>query len=426
MRSFVLVGVIAGLLFVFLTPPFQVPDEVGHYWRAVAIAEGYVLPTPGGAGSFAAIPEGMRTLVFVFYRDIAGKPEMKITREQFRTAWYLPLRAGEKVEVKLPAAYTPVAYAPQVLAAGAGRLLGLRPVITFYLGRLLNLLAFVALTATAVRVAPRLKSFFAASALLPMALFLAGSWSPDAMTIASAHLFLALLLRGMPGRGETAAAALTGAIVGLCKPAYFLIAFLGFTTAKKRRLAAVLVLLATFAGVAIALVNASRAQEYGAVAGVSPGEQLRLARRDPLRVAGIVAADVRTRGLEYGEQMIGRLGMLEIRLPGWVLWIVFGVLVLCSLTAGGEIAIPARVLALAIFVTIAGGIFLATYLSWTKVGAATVEGIQGRYFLPALPLLGVTFAASIARLARIVPPLIIGAAAFWNGAALMVMVLRFY
>lgn len=426
MRSFLLVGLMAGLAFVVLTPPFQVPDEVGHYWRAVAIAEGYVLPTPGGAGTFAAIPEGMRTLVFVFYRPIAGKPELKITREQFRTAWYLPLRANEKVEVKLPAAYTPVAYAPQVLAAGVGRLLRLRPVVTFYLGRLFNLFAFLALTAGAIRLSPRLKSLFAAAALLPMALFLAGSWSPDAMTIATSYVLLALLLRGLPGRGETAAASLAGAIAGLCKPAYFLIPFLGFTTAGKRRGAAVVVLLATLAGVAIALVHASRAHEYGAVAGVSPGEQMRHVRSDPMRAASVLANDIRTRGLEYGEQMIGRLGMLEIRLPAWTLWLVLAVLILCTLTAGGDVPVRSRVMALAIIVATAGGIFAANYLSWTKVGASTIEGVQGRYFLPILPLLGLTFAASIPRLARVVPPLAIGAAVLWNAAAVTVMALRFY
>ena len=426
LRAFLLIAVIAGLLFAFLTPPFQVPDEVGHFWRASAIVDGQIIPGGRSGGSFARVPEGTRTLVHVFYREMAGKPEIKISPEQFRTAWFLPLRANEMVSVRLPASYTPVPYAPQLIAAGAGRLLGLRPVITFYLGRVLNLCAFLGLVAMAIRITPRLKTFFAAAALLPMALFLGGSWSADAMTTGSAFLLLALLLRGLSSNGHTLATSAAGLAVGLCKPAYFLIALLAFPLAPRKRGAATLVLVATLVGVALSMANAARAYDPGAAEGVSASRQLSGIIGDPLRFAGVLAFEMREHGFRYVEQMVGRLGVMEVAQPLWLIWAEIVVLVLASGAAGGRMSPSVRILSGAVFIVTAGGLFLASYLTWTTVGASHVEGIQGRYFLPVLPLGAVAAGGSLPLLERTAPRLVLAAAVVCNTAAVISVALRFY
>ena len=42
---------------------------------------------------------------------------------------------------------------------------------------------------------------------------------------------------------------------------------------------------------------------------------------------------------------------------------------------------------LVLLVGVTGAMFGAQYLSWTPVGGGVVEGMQGRYLLPLLPLL---------------------------------------
>ena len=34
-----------------------------------------------------------------------------------------------------------------------------------------------------------------------------------------------------------------------------------------------------------------------------------------------------------------------------------------------------------------GGIFLVMYLQWTQTGNLTIDGVQGRYLLPILPMI---------------------------------------
>jgi len=40
--AFAAVGLLFGIAYTLITPPFEVPDEVGHYWRASSIAYGYI------------------------------------------------------------------------------------------------------------------------------------------------------------------------------------------------------------------------------------------------------------------------------------------------------------------------------------------------------------------------------------------------
>src|SRR6185295_12844063 len=149
---------------------------------------------------------------------------------QMAVAARSPLEPARPKLVRFPSWYTPVPYAPQTLAGVAMRLFGFRPFLVFYLGRLLNLAAALALMAMAMRAAPEQATMLAAVTLLPMTMAQFASWSADALTIALAALLTALLL------GERAPRAAIAVAFGLalCKPAYFLIALLALHTPWRR------------------------------------------------------------------------------------------------------------------------------------------------------------------------------------------------
>ena len=92
------------------------------------------------------------------------------------------------------ASYGPVGYLPQAAGIGLGRLVGAPPLTCFYLARLANLLAAIALLFFAIRLAPFGKQLFVLLALLPMTMFELASVSCDALTISGAMFFTALLL----------------------------------------------------------------------------------------------------------------------------------------------------------------------------------------------------------------------------------------
>src|SRR5262245_60223348 len=171
---------------VFLSPPFQAPDEPNHFFRAQALSEGYVLAERQannvGAPMRAEIPHWALTLM----GNIPGHPDTKQTVDALTAR--RDATANDRsiifVDFRNSALYSPVVYVPQAVGLGVGRLLRLPLLDAYYLGRLLNLIASVALCYwTAVHV-PYGQLTFVMLALSPMFLFEQASFSADALTYA--------------------------------------------------------------------------------------------------------------------------------------------------------------------------------------------------------------------------------------------------
>ena len=86
----------------------------------------------------------------------------------------------------------------------------------------------------------------------------------------------------------------------------------------------------------------------------------------------------------------GALGWLSILLPNWIINIWLGVLVLSSMSEKSNNDVFTYEHKLLYFLTSFGIILLvmlAMALAWTPMGYATIEGVQGRYFIPIIFLL---------------------------------------
>ncbi len=424
-RLFVVAGLCAVIAFTVITPPFQVPDEVGHFWRAESIAYGTILPRMSPTGAIAELPKDVASLVHVFWK---GAGNVRMTGDDFHRARWVRVEGENPVPVRFPAGYTPIPYVPQIAAALIARATHAIPLVTFYLGRLFNALAYVGLLALAIRITPVLRWLFAAAALLPMALYLAASWSPDAMTIAVSFLFTAALLRGVKTWRDLTFVAITGAVVGLCKPAYFLVALLALVVPVTRASWRVVILVLTAAGVAVAMWNAARAFVPAARPGVrvDAAAQIDCMRGDPAVFRDAIVHELRLHGYEYAEQGVGRLGLLEIRLPALIVPAELLLLLLCAWS--GAAAIPARVRLIALLVVIGtiAGIALSSYLGWTAVCARQIDGVQGRYFLPIVPLIFAVVSAPLLKREAIAAVAVPGLSAIANAAALGVVIARYY
>ena len=122
---------------------------------------------------------------------------------------------------------------------------------------------------------------------------------------------------------------------------------------------------------------------------IDPGEQLTLAASRPIGVMRLLITDLIVHAPRYATHFVGRLGWLDTPLPSMLLGLYLVALILIVVTAGDKgITIPprARFLAAAILTATVLTISLTMYAVWTPVGATTVEGVQGRYFLPIAPL----------------------------------------
>jgi uncharacterized membrane protein len=415
-RAVIAAAAILGIAYAILTPPFNVPDETFHFWRPLVIAHGQLMPQRRGAPDAGTIPLGAQNFVFVMWWQ--RTPQGKMTRELLRVAAQSPPEIERPKEVRFPTQYTPVPYAPQTIAAMAMYALKLRPFIVFYLGRLLNLAAALALMWMAMRAAPQLAEVIAAVTLLPMTLTLFGSWSPDALTIALATLLTALLL----GERAPRAAIAVAVVLSLCKPAYFLIALL-VIPGRFRRSMKIAIIAATAIGTAMAMAYL----QIGAYAQrmfdpINAGAQMQCFLGDPMRFVRGLGRAVAGNGWIYIEQIAGRAGGDALmNMPLIVVVVELALLVAAALgTMARWRALTAGIVVITIL-----GIFFSQYLVWSIACGEVIEGVQGRYFLPLLTL-ALTMLALPALKKRIPVAAVLAAAVLCNAIVLIGIARQFW
>lgn len=419
-RVFCWLGGISLFLMVLLVPPFEVPDEPQHFFRSYLLSKGEVRPHLRGDVTGFNLPASLPAIVARFMgtsalhaNRVLSRHSLVDTLEELKR----PLEPESTAFVGFfPAAnYSPVQYIPQALAIAMGRILGFGPLTLFYLARLANALFAWILTYIAIRISPVGGRFALLVALLPMTQLLMSSCSPDAMTIASALLFTSVLTRflidGSWSRAQALTALLSG--VGMCSIKIVFIPFLfsGLgvlfrsgrgANSQIRRIAwqqLVTAILST------ALIGAWlwSAQGTGHATalpeGVDANAQLAFLRQDPHGFFRLLARTFYFEGGFYWDSMIGILGWLNLRLPDFIYQIAalaFPLAIYAELRST-KLQAATLVWMLSLVVLAITLTELALYLIWTPVGGWLIEGVQGRYFIPILPFVGVCAASLFER-----------------------------
>jgi hypothetical protein len=179
---FVLLSFAFGLAISAVVPPLRGPDEIAHFLRIYSYTRGGLLP--------AAEVDG-RKGIFIDHELYTQLSFFKNAGERFARNREQGLRYGEIMKEYphpggilhaegqatkfMPFAgtegYNPVAYAPYVLAAAIGNLLGLDFPNMLLLMRVLGLITFTALVAYAIKLTPTLKWAFVLIAMLPVSIY---------------------------------------------------------------------------------------------------------------------------------------------------------------------------------------------------------------------------------------------------------------
>ena len=195
-RIFVFIGLLFGLLFIFTTPPFQVPDEPNHFYRAYEISGLKIISKKQNnlVGDF--LPQSLETTVTELMNGIAFHPGKKSNIRKNISFLSLPLNPNYKKFISFPntAKYCPIPYIPQVIGISLGKAFNLSPLVLMYLGRIINLIVWIILVFFAIKITPIAKWLFFLMALMPMSLFQAASLSADALTNGLSFLVISLYL----------------------------------------------------------------------------------------------------------------------------------------------------------------------------------------------------------------------------------------
>lgn len=387
-------------------PLFQHADENAHFLRAEQISAGGFLGVKrennasGGYVDMAAvqITNELRKLKRRECVDLSA-----IDRST-RINW-----SGQHVyaEYANTSIYPPIGYMPVTLGILTGKLLGLSVAKTAYLARLANGIFAVAISFIALKLCTRGRFLMFSVLLLPMTLSLFASLSQDAILIATGALFAALLSRILTTGPDletrcsvTALLVLCLLVLGSAKLPYgalLLILLLpgvvpGSHDSPRGWLRSLL--LASMVGLTLVAWTIFTVKYLSVPLGQASDikAQLQHLAWNPDALLHIPQRTLEKFGIYYIKGFIGLLGgWLDAAFPDAFYWAAGVALFLACLLDKSQCARLAWAQQFIVFFSIlvaSAGIFVTLYLSYTWVGARYVDGVQGRYFLPLAPLLG--------------------------------------
>jgi uncharacterized membrane protein len=444
-KVFTWVAIPVGALLIVLTPPFQVPDEPNHFYRAYQISEGQLVSQRTSTSVGGPLPRNLLQLTGTVMGNVPFNPDVKQNLDVWARAFDIPLVPHDRVEIGFPntALTGPMAYLPQVLGIGLGRIFEASTLTVFYWGRISSLLLSVALTALAIAWLPVRRWTCVLISLLPMTLFVRSSVSSDGPTLALTMLALAICVRQADSGTRTTSPRLrwllfsVAMLLAFGKPPYGAVTLLALATpprlvgGMKRYVSTMVALIVVFVVAQGAWALAMRGKAAVSAPGADPQAQVTYIVDHPGDVAVLLVRDFVRSAPSLSHQAVGVLGWLDAPIPSYTA--VFLGLTL-ALVALGEPGLPPtfagfRWFGVVISIVGALAVIAMNYVWWTPPGASHVEGIQGRHLLPLLPFLFLAIDPPIwiARpLSRVRPVFVIGFLAVGVTTTVLTLVNRYY
>ena len=416
---FIFLSVAFGSAISVVVPPLRGPDEIAHFLRIDSYTRGELLPAnevDGRKGTFVA---SQLYTDLTFYRN-AGE---HFARHRERGVRYGELMQaypngengseGEDQAKKfLPFAgtegYTPVSYAPYIVAGGIAKLFDFDFPNTLLLMRIVGVLFFTAIVAYAIKVTPALKWAFVLIALLPVSLYNRSVLSADGAALSYALVVTAVCFSAVQRFRPIWERSLWMTLCALSKQpqiVFLLLELMAWRRTGRRRwsgLALVIVPSLVLSPLWVLGVSADVAAWRLLEAESHPREhfdplwKLAYMWENPLHFPLATWTAISVWGDRLWQELIGVLGWQDIVLAPWIYVVLTMMLLLVCLqklhltsTMRARVAFVSA-LTLVGYVTL---VYLIFFITYTPIDIDHVRGVQGRYFVIALPLAALFLAA---------------------------------
>jgi uncharacterized membrane protein len=412
---FVFLAAFFGLLTLIITPPFQVPDEINHFYRAYQISEGNFIPIKQDKRIGGNLPASLTKITEPFIGlswNLHAKTNSKTIAEQFKT----PLNPKERRFLDFPntGMYSPVSYFPQSIEIFVLRNFNLPPLYIFYGTRLFTLAFWTVILFWAIKIIPFYKWFFTLIALLPMSLFINMSLSADVTTNLLSFLLIAYILK----LAYSDLFVTTQSFIFICilaillasaKLVYSPILFLYLLIpqkkfySKKTYYTQLIILFFISSGTLLFWTKIMNSlylpySEYNVnfrdnvtlIKCADMHEQFQYITHHGFYIWHVFTNSMRQSFDMYFQGYIGTFGWLDTKLPLWFIYFSYATLFVIAFSDDNKninLKHKHKLVIIASLIVITSLILLSQHLTWDCVGGDIISTIQGRYFIPAFPLL---------------------------------------
>ena len=414
---FVICLLAVSCLFTLVLPPYSSPDEEGHFnsaYRLVNRWDGLIDNESAGGTLYKRI--GDKNKVFedkyttvlnyeYIYQNLDTKAETDETR-LFEKMWLVNDFSG--------------VYLMGAVGIKLARILGLGYVQMMFLGRFMNLLFFAVCIFFAIKITPVGKEVFMALGMLPITLHIANSFSRDTFVISLAFLFTAYLLYLLKQQENYKwwQLLLLAVLCALIAPGKFIyvILCLGVLLLDWRKVPLInkikwkinpvimLIIVAVVMVPFMAKYMLYKDPEFKwTIFAVAPLEDLlnpaitidftislQLLLQNPGYALKLLLNTIFSNGAYYIKSIAGGvLSYNSIAISDAFIFITLIVVVICAFGCSNDsyqLKKTERIAFGGIFFMLLGAVILLC-ISWTFVRMETLYGLQGKYLLPAMPML---------------------------------------
>lgn len=400
--SFVVIF-ITGIIYSLVLPQFTVPDEWTHYLTAYSQSSvllhkkafdehGNVILYEDGSYYFVRQDCPNQSTYVMEMNELSGQQMVDIKGERTSRA---PLNLAT------------FGYIPQTIGVTIGRFLHMNSMQVTFIGRMFALLVYALLISWGISLIPKFaKRIFFAVSILPMCMQQVCSFNYDSVLFGASFFLFAYLLylayeKDEVNNVDLAIVTICSMVIATIKFIYLPILGIGLLIPAKKfkhknTKWIYIVLLIVISGLSYGLIT--KYNQYFWTVHTNETKPIydvitypaSFIFGNPIREIIMIINTIQHFMGEYIEQMLcSPLGWLEIKMPGIILVGFSSVLLLSSMSCKDEDSIKWQnrlwmfVLCGVVFISI----ILALQITWTPINLNVVVGVQGRYFLPILPLL---------------------------------------
>lgn len=385
-RIFLVCGLIIGAFYCVCLPIGSAPDEPVHFFRAYEISEGYIVHQSDGTEMPKNITE-IITNSYTYENNAYGDEMDKLFIQ------------GDSELKKLGSPdYAVFNYIPQALGIIVGKILHLPLIPMMILSRLFNMVFCVVMIFLCIKYIPALKKVIFLVALFPMTMQLFASVSADGSIICAGIGLISYVLYARKGMKrklnfwDFALLLLICLALVMTKPVYAFLCPIVLWIPKERfksvKQKMIFVFLLGFLTVATMMVlrmltSFTMGNRFGSV-----DTQKNFILQEPITFIELIFRNMVFSFDNYISQMMGRsLEWFTVDVYTPYIVALFVLFVLLCAEKESTVKLNLRVFSIVVFMLIFGAVITSMFVVWSLPGSKDIEGVQGRYLLPAIMLI---------------------------------------
>ena len=391
-QVFLIVASISCALMTISMPMSKGHDETIHGMRIYEYAEGRIISN----GRDAYLEEGVTNALDTkwSYQDIIENQKSYSTNTK-KINW------GYRV-----ATYSPINYLPQIIGVMAGRIFTDNSMIHLYLARIGNIIACITMCYFSIKIIPYGKNLLFILSCIPITIEGFSTLSADGMLVSASLLWISYILylcnnkEKKIGKKEIILLTLNAIVIALSKTIYLGLLLLLLIIPqekwknKKQKIIAFLfiILLATALDVGWYFIGfKSETPTADEIEIVSEGKSgyLYIITKPIKYMQKLIYTILQNSGKYIGEiygETIEWNEEIKINLFPYIMLIAS---IIVSIKGKEKVEFNKYQKFVMLFIVIAETalVFTSMFIAWSKPNLSLIEGVQGRYFMPFLPLI---------------------------------------